>query len=182
MKTGKMWYGKLIWRDWRSSQTLRICSLAARGLWIELHCIAAEFQGPIMLTGRTSPMHQLGRLLGIDPRTLRPLIDELSDQNLVRLTLESAVFADTIKVVSSDNQARNTVSGVLEPIEIIQNRVRASRARVRVYSLESKNPPPRPPPPQAGGGDLKKSSLKARRPTQAELLLAVQGGRHAAAG
>jgi len=180
-KKGAMWYGRLVWSDWRSSQ-LRICSLAARALWIDLHCVAAQCQGPIVLTGRTSPRHQLGRLLGMDPRTLRPLIDELLDRNLVRLTLGSAEIQARIKVVSSDNRPRNGVLDVSEPIEITHNMARASRARERVYSLESKNPPPRPPPPQAGGGDLKKSSLKARRPTQAELLLAVQGGRHAAAG
>lgn len=65
--------------DWRKDPALSSCSLAARGLWIELMCIAHESDryGYLSVNGRPMGLPQLARMVGESPATLTKLMSEL---------------------------------------------------------------------------------------------------------
>lgn len=69
--------------DWENDEKLRLCSLAAQGLWMRLLCIAARSPEPgIVQTGTfdMSPPHGLTLIasaVGQPPDVINPLIDEL---------------------------------------------------------------------------------------------------------
>ena len=72
--------------DWRTDSSLKVCCLAARGLWVEMLCLMHELgqgegsrYGYLELRGQPLKPDQLGRLIGIDLATMEPLLEELED-------------------------------------------------------------------------------------------------------
>lgn len=67
--------------DWRKDPALSSCSLAARGLWIELLCIAHESEdyGHLSINGRPMTNAQLARMVGESPKAFDKLLQELED-------------------------------------------------------------------------------------------------------
>ena len=65
--------------DWQRDIALRSCSLAARGLWIEMMCVMhqGEPYGHLGLNGKTIDDAQLARMLGVEPGELTRLLKEL---------------------------------------------------------------------------------------------------------
>jgi hypothetical protein len=65
--------------DWRADQALRICSAAARGLWIECMCLMHEAKpyGHLLVNGRAVSEAQLANLTGIPQSELMALLMEL---------------------------------------------------------------------------------------------------------
>ncbi|HDA7904193.1 TPA: hypothetical protein O5V80_002738, partial [Staphylococcus aureus] len=53
--------------DWRADPMLRLCSMAARGLWVEMLCIMHEATpyGTLLVNGRRLDKKQLAALVGI---------------------------------------------------------------------------------------------------------------------
>jgi hypothetical protein len=72
-------YSRFFWADWRSDPCLRTCSLAARGLWMDMLCIAAEAQptGYVLVNGRTLTATDLARLTGAPEADVRTSLAEL---------------------------------------------------------------------------------------------------------
>jgi len=66
-------------QDWQQDPALRSCGLAARGLWMELICIAhdAEPYGHVTLNGRPATTGQIARIVGITERDAAKLLKEL---------------------------------------------------------------------------------------------------------
>ena len=65
--------------DWRADQMLRLCSAAARGLWLECMCLMHEAKpyGHLLVNGRAVTEAQLANLTGIHPDQLGGLLAEL---------------------------------------------------------------------------------------------------------
>ena len=67
--------------DWRADPALKICSLAARGLWVEMLSIMheAEPRGHLVIKGRPVTPPMLAALVGVSADEIVPLIGELED-------------------------------------------------------------------------------------------------------
>lgn len=65
--------------DWRADPALRMCSLAARGLWMEMLCIMHEAQprGFLLVNGHPVSDRQLASLCGISAREVAGCLIEL---------------------------------------------------------------------------------------------------------
>lgn len=65
--------------DWRADPALRMCSIAARGLWIEMLCVMheAEPYGSLLVKGAPISTRQLGQLAGITQDEAEALLGEL---------------------------------------------------------------------------------------------------------
>jgi hypothetical protein len=65
--------------DWRANAQLRLCSLAARGLWVEMLCIAhdAEPYGHVLIAGRIPSAAQIAIQVGAAAREVEKLTAEL---------------------------------------------------------------------------------------------------------
>lgn len=100
--------------DWRADQTLRICSLAARGLWIECMCIMheAEPYGHLAIKGKPVTNAQLAILSGTDPATVATLLTELEDagvfsKNRVGVIYSRRMTRDEKKRKDGEKSAKN---------------------------------------------------------------------------
>ena len=70
--------------DWRNDAGLKLCSLSARGLWIEMICImhAAEPYGHLCAAGRPLDTRDLSKLVGESERDVKKWLDELVRNNV----------------------------------------------------------------------------------------------------
>lgn len=78
---GTAW-GKFFWNDWRGDPALRVCSLAAQGLWMQMLCVAAESdpEGYVTIGSRPVGATDLARLTGASEAEVTCLMEEL-DRN-----------------------------------------------------------------------------------------------------
>jgi len=81
--SGTVW-SKFFWSDWESDPNLRLCSLAAQGLWMRMLCVAAAHEpiGYVAVAGKGLDGTSLARLTGCPESELAGLLGEL-EQNAV---------------------------------------------------------------------------------------------------
>lgn len=79
--SGTTW-SKFFWADWETDPALRLCSLAAQGLWMRMLCIAASHDptGYVCVAGRSLGVTDLAILTGASETQVGVLFAEL-DRN-----------------------------------------------------------------------------------------------------
>jgi hypothetical protein len=92
--------------DWRKDVELRACSLAARGLWIDLMCVAHDCEpyGHLMLNGKPMTMQQMAGQIGVPAAQVKKLLDELIESGVARTTDQGAIYS---KRMVADERIRN---------------------------------------------------------------------------
>ena len=77
--TRKLPWMKFYPSDWRADPALRMCSLAARGLWMEMLSIMheADPRGSLLINGNAISAKQLASLCGASLRETVALLHEL---------------------------------------------------------------------------------------------------------
>lgn len=75
-------WSKFFWQDWESDPAVRLCSLAAQGLWMRMLCIAAAHDpiGYVAVAGRGLDETSIARLTGCQESEVISLLGEL-DRN-----------------------------------------------------------------------------------------------------
>lgn len=92
--------------DWRKDPALSACSMAARGLWIELMCIAheADNYGHLEINGKAMTAPQLARMVGESPSVVTKLVAELDGAGVFSRTTEGVIFS---RRMVKDERIRN---------------------------------------------------------------------------
>ncbi len=80
--------------DWRNDAGLKLCSMGARGLWIEMICImhASEPYGHLCAAGRPLDARDLAKLVGESEKDVKRWLDELARNNVFS-TGEEGIFS-----------------------------------------------------------------------------------------
>lgn len=81
--------------DWRSDPALKMCSMAARGLWIELICLMHEASpyGHLLVNGHSVTDAQLGALVGAPPEQITALLGELEAAGVFSRTRAGVIYS-----------------------------------------------------------------------------------------
>ncbi|MCC4240359.1 hypothetical protein [Thalassospira povalilytica] len=84
--------------DWRADPALRVCSLAARGLWVEMLCIMHEAtpRGYLTIKGRAVTDAQLAALSGASIDDITKLIGELEDMGVFSRDGKGCIYSRRI--------------------------------------------------------------------------------------
>ncbi len=109
--------------DWRSDPRLRMCSLAARGLWIDLLCYMHEGEpyGYLTIDGAAPSLEAIAALLGRPPREVAKALAELEARRVFDRAENDAIVS---RRLVRDNQraedgreyiSRRWGSGVARP-------------------------------------------------------------------
>lgn len=82
-------------QDWRADEKLRLCSLAARGLWIEMLAIMhrSERYGHLLIGGTVPTDVQLAVQAGASPEEVSALLRELSDAGVFSRAASGAIYS-----------------------------------------------------------------------------------------
>ena len=95
--------------DWRSDPRLRMCSPAARGMWIEMICLMHEASpyGHLLIHGQTPNEAQLASLTGIPSAELPGLVGELERLGVFSRTKEGVIYSrKLVRMASKSAVAR----------------------------------------------------------------------------
>jgi len=81
--------------DWRANRHLRVCSLAARGLWMEILCLMHEATpyGHLLLNGHPVTNAQLAALAGTSSEQISELLGELESAGVFSLTNKGVIYS-----------------------------------------------------------------------------------------
>ena len=81
--------------DWRKDSALQLCSIAARGLWIEMLCIAHECDeyGKLQQNGMGFSHQILGKLAGLSPQTCKKLLGELERNGVFSRDEDGTIYS-----------------------------------------------------------------------------------------
>lgn len=92
--------------DWRKDVELRSCSIAARGLWIDLMCVMHDCEpyGHLVLNGKPMTIAQIAGQIGISPAQAKRLLDELIANGVARVTDGGVIYS---KRMVEDERVRN---------------------------------------------------------------------------
>jgi hypothetical protein len=81
--------------DWLGDEKLRVCSLAARGLWVE--CLAlmhkAEPYGHLLVNGAAPTLQELGKLVAATAGETSRMLDELKTKGVYSVTEAGVIFS-----------------------------------------------------------------------------------------
>jgi uncharacterized protein YdaU (DUF1376 family) len=98
--------------DWRSDPALRSCSLAARGLWMEMICLMheADPRGYLMLNGRPASVRQLANLCGAPLKETSELVTELEEAGVFSRDEDGNIFSRRMRR-EADKAQTNSENG-----------------------------------------------------------------------
>jgi hypothetical protein len=99
LDTRKLPWMKFYPSDWRADPALRMCSLAARGLWIEMLSLMhqADPRGSLLINGNTIDTKQLANLCGTSPRETIALLNELEAAGVFSRAVDGTIFSRRMK-------------------------------------------------------------------------------------
>lgn len=82
-------------QDWRADERLRLCSLAARGLWMEMLAIMhrSERYGQLLISGHVPTDAQLAVQAGASPSEVSALLAELDSAGVFSRTANGAIYS-----------------------------------------------------------------------------------------
>lgn len=97
--TRKLPWMKFYPADWRADPALRMCSLAARGLWMEMLSIMheADPRGSLLINGKTIGTKQLASLCGATHRETIALSKELETAGVFSRAEDGTIFSRRMK-------------------------------------------------------------------------------------
>ncbi len=81
--------------DWRKDSALQSCSVAARGLWIEMLCVMHECEpyGHLAINGKAMSVIQLARLIGETEKMVKGLLNELESAGVFSRTQTDCIYS-----------------------------------------------------------------------------------------
>lgn len=82
-------------QDWRADEKLRLCSLSARGLWIEMLALMhrSERYGQLLIGGRVPTDAQLAVQVGALPDEVTAMLAELSNAGVFSRAASGAIYS-----------------------------------------------------------------------------------------
>lgn len=94
--------------DWRSDPRLRMCGVAARGLWIEMLCLMHEAipYGHLLIEGKAPNDTQLAMLAGIPLDQVTNLLGELESAGVFSRSSKGVIYSR--RLVRDEKRVRNS--------------------------------------------------------------------------
>ncbi len=88
-------WSKFWWQDWQRDPALRGCTLAARGLWMEMLAVAHEGDPPGHLTinGNQPTDKQISAIAGCSIKTVKALLAELERNGVFSRTEAGTIYS-----------------------------------------------------------------------------------------
>lgn len=87
-------WSKWFWTDYEADVGLRMCSLAAQGLWMRMLCLMAKAtpKGELRVGGEPCTVAELAAFVGKSEETVAPLLDELGRRGVFSTTRAGVIF------------------------------------------------------------------------------------------
>lgn len=135
--------------DWRADPALRMCSIGARGLWMEMLCLMHEAvpRGSLLVNGKPVSDKQLASLAGTPLKDAIALIAEMEDAGVFSRDQDGTIFSRRMRR-DDERAARDKANGGKggnpkvkgvnpPPNPPVDDGVKAQKPEARVQNQES---------------------------------------------
>lgn len=118
-------------RDWRGDQALRLVSLSARGLWIEMMCLMHEANpyGHLLVGGQPVGDAVLARVVGSSVEEVQAMLVELHAAGVYRRTRAGVVYSK--RMTDDHKRSKEGRRAKLEALEKLKEKPRPSSPPTR---------------------------------------------------
>jgi hypothetical protein len=121
-----MQWSQFDWDTYDTESTLKLCSLAAQGLWMRLLCICHREGGYLKINGRAPSINAIARVIGHAEAEILPLLKELETEGVYSRTAGGLIYsrrmlkaakksANGRKGGSPKHRGQNDNPGLLKP-------------------------------------------------------------------
>jgi hypothetical protein len=111
--------------DWMTDTGLRMCSLEARGLWIDIICLMqlSEKKGFLLIGNQKINEEKLRKMFGISKKKIQLLMTELLDYNLIKVSEDGTYFCKRIVENEHIRHVRSVAGqiGVKQKMQVSQS-------------------------------------------------------------
>lgn len=163
-------WSKFWWQDWQADQALRTCSLAARGLWMDMLCIThtGTPRGHMTINAVPVSPKRLAMLSGCAEKECMKLLAELEEAGVFSRTPDGTIFSRRMVRDTDHAEAGREAVGrrwgkgsdpITPPIRGASEKPNTLDADADAEAEEEESPPPVAPP--------KASAPRAASPTPA---------------
>lgn len=92
-------WSKFFWSDYDADEGLRMCSLAAQGLWMRMLCLMARAspKGELRVGGEPCSVSDLSRAVGESEGTVAGLLGELERRGVFSTTRAGVIFSRRLR-------------------------------------------------------------------------------------
>lgn len=148
-------WSKFFWNDWRGDPALRMCSLAAQGLWMQMLCVAAESDpvGYVTIAGHAVDEAGLARLVGETVDVVKTLLAELRhrgvfsvtkggviyNRRMVRTEKKARIARENGKMGGNPSLCKTTVSDASDNPPLVEERTPEARSQKLEVGSEDSN-------------------------------------------
>jgi hypothetical protein len=117
-------------RDWRGDQALRLVSLPARGLWMEMLCVMHEASpyGHLIVGAKPCSAADLASLANTTVEEIQALLVELLDARVARKTRGGVIYSK--RMIADDKRSKDGRKAKLEAIEQAKKNPQPSRVPI----------------------------------------------------
>jgi hypothetical protein len=94
--------------DWKRDDNLRLCSLAARGLWLEMLCTMffSEKRGSLCVAGKQITSKELAKLVAEPEANVKQMLSELERAGVFSRDDDGTIYSRRMRREASISQAR----------------------------------------------------------------------------
>jgi len=89
---GHRW-SKFWWADWQNDEQLRMCSMAAQGVWMRALCTMHNAGGYLLVDNSPVNGRSLARIWGAEKKQIDRCLAELLDKGVASITNEGVIFS-----------------------------------------------------------------------------------------
>ncbi len=152
------WY----FTDWLSDKELRLCSIAARGLWIDLLCIAGANDGHqhgfVTVAGKPPTCEQLAKLTGGTKEEVERLLAELEENRVFNRTRTGVIYSR--RMVRAEKYRANGRLGTPDKPMKTQGNKKAGGTPYSIHKTQKKERKEDSPPTPPEGGTANAGELR----------------------
>ena len=109
----RRWW-KIDYGAWLSDPCLRTCSIAARGVWMEVQALASKSAEPgyLVVAGKNPSMRNMARAFGVDPKQLTRCLHELEEKGVLSRDERGVIYSQRM-VQDHADYVRDSANGKL---------------------------------------------------------------------
>ena len=132
-KPAQQWY----WDDWFSAFDVRLCSLAARGLWIDMLGIMwkAEIRGTLTVNGKQMDNKTLAKITGSSIAEVKILLKELENSKVFSRLEDGTVIC---RRVFNSSERKNELSRIRSAAGLLGAKKRWQKKMAKDKNSDSK--------------------------------------------
>lgn len=167
-------WSKFFWSDYEADEGLRVCSLAAQGLWMRMLCLMARAtpKGELRIAGEPCSVRDLAKLVSESDETVDALLGELRRRGVFSTTRAGVIFSRRIRndTIISRKRAESGAKGAA-----VTNGKYGTKSDLPQQNVSK--PPGKSSAPEARSQKLEEPPTPFEPETEPEAEIPVNGGR-----